>query len=94
MKRSQVVVPWHEGLHFRPAGRLVRVAREFRSTVFLRCGVRVADIRSILGIVALCAVLGTTIEIEAVGEDEQDAVVAVERVFSPDSDSGDSAEVV
>jgi phosphocarrier protein len=90
MKQIRVVVPWEGGLHLRPAARLVRAARGFRSSVTLKCGDRIADLRSILGILALCAALGTAVDIQADGEDEQDAVAAVERFFSADADSIDN----
>ena len=82
MKRSKVVVPWHEGLHFRPAAKLMQVAQQFHSTIILKCGEKIADLRSIMSIVALCATLGTPLDIEATGEDEQVAAQAVEQVFS------------
>ncbi len=82
MKRSKVVVSWREGLHLRPAATLVRLGRQFRSTIFLKCRGKVADLRSILSIISLCATMGTTLEIEASGDDEQDATRAVEQVFS------------
>ena len=82
MKRLRVMVPWHEGLHFRPAAKLVQIARKFRSSVSLRCGRRVADLRSILSMIALCATMGTALDVEAAGEDEEDAIQAVQQVFS------------
>lgn len=85
VKRLHVVVPWPHGLHLRPASRLVQVARGFHSTVILKCGGKVADLRSLLGIVALCATLGTGLEVEVEGDDEQNAVEAVERLFKPDA---------
>jgi phosphocarrier protein HPr len=82
MKRSQVVVSWREGLHLRPAARLVHLSKRFRSTIFLKCSGKVADVRSILSILSLCATMGTVIDIEARGDDERDATKAVEQVFS------------
>ena len=82
MKRSRVVVPWHEGLPLRPAATLVQIAQEFRSSVFLKCGQKVADLRSILSMIALCATMGTALDVEAAGDDEEDAVQAVQRRFS------------
>jgi len=81
VKRTTVFVPWREGLHLRPAGRLVRIAQKFRSTISLSFRGRVADVRSILSIVALCATMGVTLDIEATGEDEQIAIAAVEQEF-------------
>ena len=81
MKRSKVTVPWRDGLHLRYAVKLVKVARGFRSTISLKCDGRIADIRSIISIVALCATMGTVIDVDAAGEDEQDAAQSVEQVF-------------
>jgi phosphotransferase system HPr (HPr) family protein len=82
VKRLRVVVPWNEGLHFRPAAKLVQIAQKFRSSVLLKCGQKVADLRSILSMIALCATMGTALEVEAAGDDEEDAIQAVQRVFS------------
>ena len=82
MKRSTVVVPWRDGLHLRPAAKLVRTAKNFHSTIFLKAGGKIADLRSIVSIISLCATMGATLDLEAMGDDEHDAVRAVERVFS------------
>ena len=82
MKRSKVVVPWPEGLHLRPAATLVRVAQGFHSTIYVKCGEKIADLRSIMSIIALCATMGTGLDIEISGEDEQDASQAIEQLFS------------
>jgi phosphotransferase system HPr (HPr) family protein len=93
MKRSTVVVSWREGLHLRPAAKLVRLGKRFRSTIFLKCGGKVADLRSILSILSLCATMGTALDIEAIGDDEHDAARAVEQTFSS-HDSGDAPGLV
>lgn len=82
MKNTRVVVSWRDGLHLRQAARLVKIATRFRSAIVLRCGARWADVRSVLGVVALCATLGTGLEVEAVGDDEQEAVQAIEEAFA------------
>ena len=86
MKHCRVVIPWETGLHLRCASTLVRIARRFQSDVTLRCGSRAADIRSIMSILTLCAALGSVVDIEVSGDDEQDAVVAIERVFEVEND--------
>jgi phosphotransferase system HPr (HPr) family protein len=90
MKRSTVVVPWREGLHLRPAAKLVRLSKQFRSAIFLKCRGKVADLRSILSIISLCATMGTILDIETIGDDEHDAARAVEQVFSS-HDIGDAS---
>ncbi len=86
MKRSTVVVPWQDGLKFRSAARMIRAARKYQSDVVLRCGDRIADVRSIVGIVMLCGMFGMSIIVEASGGDEQMTIQEVEHVFSPGTD--------
>jgi phosphotransferase system HPr (HPr) family protein len=81
MRMSKVTVPWAEGLHFRQAARLVKAARNFRSSIRLKCGDRIADLRSILSVLALCAAMGMTLEVEVTGDDESDAAQTVEQIF-------------
>jgi len=82
MKRSKVVVPWREGLLLHQAVKLAQVGLRFRSVVFLKRRQGVADLRSVLSILTLCATLGTALVVEARGADEQDAIQAVQQVFS------------
>jgi phosphocarrier protein HPr len=81
MKHAKVTVPWSEGLHLRQAVQLVKVAKPFRATVYLKSGGRIADLRSILSVLALCATMGTPLDLEAVGDDEQEAVQTVAQLF-------------
>ena len=76
-----MVVPWQGGLHMRPAARLVNTAKCFQSKILLKCGEKVADLRSIVSIVSLCATMGMTLDVVASGEDEHDATRAIERIF-------------
>jgi phosphotransferase system HPr (HPr) family protein len=92
MKRSKVVVLWREGLHLRPAAMLVQVAKQFQSAIYLKCGGKIADLRSILSVLALCATMGTGLDVEAAGDDEQDAIQAIEQVFSFHGNDANSAK--
>lgn len=94
MKHSKVVVPWREGLHLRHAAKLVQLAKFFRSNIFLRCGTKSADLRSIISIISLCATMGTALDVEASGEDEREATQAVQRAFSGHVGNGAAGVVV
>ena len=48
-----------------------------------------ADIRSVLSVLTLCATMGTTLDLRVTGDDERDATAAIEAMFS--SDDGDDA---
>jgi phosphocarrier protein HPr len=92
MKQSRIVVPWSQGLHLRPATRLVRTAQGFHSTIRLKSGNKIADLGSIFSVLALYVTLGTPLDLEAVGDDEQAAAEAVERVFAAGDTLGETSE--
>jgi phosphocarrier protein HPr len=81
MKATRLTVKWEKGLHMRAAAQLVQVAQRFHSRILLRLGARVADARSILSVMILAASLGTVLDVEASGDDEQEAVQAVQSYF-------------
>lgn len=81
MRTTKVLVPWREGLHARPAARLVRRIQSLQSRILLRVGQRAADGRSIIAVLTLCAAFNTAIEIQASGVDEDYALRVVEGMF-------------
>lgn len=85
MKISKVIVPWREGLHLRHAVKLVQLGKFFKSTISLKCGAKIADLRSIMSIITLCAAMGTTLDVEVRGDDEVEATRAIEQAFSSPS---------
>lgn len=69
----------------RPASELVRLAGKFRAAIRLTYNEKMADARSILSVLLLCAAAGAILEVEAAGDDEDGAIRAVEGIFRPDS---------
>jgi len=69
------------GLHARAAAKLVHCAARFKSDIKIRKGDEDVDGKSILGILLLAAGRGSTITINANGEDEQEAVEAIEKLI-------------
>ena len=70
----------------RAAAQLVKLARQFRSRILLRLGSQVADARSIMSIMMLCASLSAPLSIEISGDDESEATQAVQAYFAGTSD--------
>jgi phosphotransferase system HPr (HPr) family protein len=71
------------GLHARAAAQLVRLASRFRCRIMLRrndSGVE-ANAKSILSVLHLAAGYGVEVTIEADGDDEAEAIVAIEKLF-------------
>jgi len=69
------------GLHARAAAKLVHCAARFKSDIKVRKGDEEVDGKSILGILLLAAGRGTTITIKANGDDEAEAVEAIEKLI-------------
>lgn len=72
--RGYFIVINDKGLHTRPSTELVKCATSFKSQVNLIFQDLVVNAKSLLGILTLAATRGSRIEIEAVGEDAQEAV--------------------
>lgn len=84
MKQSAVTVQWEQGLHLRPAAKLVRVGQDAKSSVVIKSGGKIANIKNIMSILMLCATMGTTLTIEASGEDEQEVTREIVALFAED----------
>ena len=81
MTSREVVIGHRLGLHARVSARLVRLSGRYRSEISL-CrvdddGSEPVDARSILGILLLAAGHGTRVRVQAVGDDELEAVDAI-----------------
>jgi len=69
------------GLHARAAAKLVHTAARFKADIKVRKGDEEVDGKSILGILLLAAGRGSTITVKADGEDEREALDAVEKLI-------------
>lgn len=71
---KEVLVENQVGLHARPATFFIQKANEFRSSIWVEKEERRVNAKSLLGVLSLGIVGGTTIKILADGADEEDAV--------------------
>jgi phosphocarrier protein len=69
------------GLHARAAAKFVHTAARFKADIKVRKGDEEVDGKSILGILLLAAGRGSTVRVRADGEDERDALEAVEKLI-------------
>ena len=81
MKRELKVVN-KLGLHARASAKLTQEAARFASAIWLSRKGRRVNAKSIMGVMMLAAGMGATVEIEADGADEAEAVIAIERLFA------------
>lgn len=72
--KKDVLVQNQVGLHARPATFFIQKANEFKSSIWVEKDERRINAKSLLGVLSLGIVGGTSIDIIADGSDEQEAV--------------------
>jgi len=82
MIEKQVKIIAADGLHMRPSMRIVDEAAKFNSKIVVKNGEQEADGKSIMQMTMLAATCGDTLTIKADGEDEQEAVNALQELIS------------
>ena len=84
MYSKEVVVRCESGLHNKQATYFVQKANEYESSIWLESGNRKMNAKSLLGIMSLGIVSGSTVTLSAVGSDEETAVAALEALHQRD----------
>ena len=77
MIKSSISINNKLGLHARASAKLSKLAGSFRSDIHISRNGRRVNAKSIMGGMMLAAGMGTEIEIDADGADEQQAVEAL-----------------
>lgn len=81
MKSFRYTITDGAGIHARPAGMLVKEAKKYRSNIVLFADEKQADIKKLMALMALGITKGQGVEIRAEGEDEEEAIRAMEYFF-------------
>ena len=74
MKSCQVVITNASGLHARPATFFIQKANSYRSSIWVEREDRRVNAKSLLGVLSMGIVKGTTITLIADGADEEEAL--------------------
>jgi phosphocarrier protein len=69
------------GIHARPAGQLVKTASKFNSSIYISKNGNEVNAKSIMGVLMLEAGFGSKITVRIEGEDETEALKALEEVI-------------
>ena len=69
------------GIHSRPAAAFVKTANKYKSDVSVTYGDKWADGKSILGLLILEVLTGSSIVVEIVGEDAEAAADAIQELI-------------
>lgn len=70
------------GLHARASTKFTQTASQFKSEVWVEKNGRRVNAKSIMGVMMLAAAKGSTIDIEASGEDEAAALAALKALVN------------
>jgi phosphocarrier protein len=81
MVQRQVQIQNQLGLHARAAAKLVHLASRFQCAVRLKRDAQEVNGKSILGVLLLAAAKGATVELICEGEDEKEALEALQKLF-------------
>ena len=82
MEKRSVRIVNKLGLHARASAKLTQTAARFASNVFISRNGRRVNAKSIMGVMMLAAGMGSTVELEAEGEDAAAAIDAIEQLFA------------
>ncbi len=78
MKEFTYVITDKEGIHARPAGELVKLAKSYTSSVSVIKEGKKADAKKVFGLMGLGVKQGMEITVQAEGDDEDAAAAALE----------------
>ncbi len=77
MIRTNISISNKLGLHARASAKLTKLAGSFQSDVFMTRAGRKVNAKSIMGVMMLAAGMGSEVEVETSGPDEQAAMDAL-----------------
>jgi len=82
MKQFEYVITDPVGIHARPAGLLVKEAKQHASRIMLQKGEKAADATRMMSVMGLGVKCGDTLNVTVEGEDEEAAAVAIQAFFA------------
>jgi phosphotransferase system HPr (HPr) family protein len=90
--RRTVIVNLKDGLHLRPISQIVETVRRFGSPVRISKGDLSADAGNVLDLIPLKVEFGTTLVLEATGDNAAETLDALVALFESNFDNVPSSE--
>lgn len=81
MKEFTYTVTDENGIHARPAGGLVKLAKTFQSRITVEAGGKSADVKKLFNLMGLGVKKGNIVKVVVEGIDEEKAVDQLEQYF-------------
>ena len=82
MKTVEYTITDELGIHARPAGLLVKEAKQHASRIMLQKGEKAADATRMMSVMGLGVKCGDTLNVTVEGEDEEAAAAAMQAFFA------------
>lgn len=80
--KKNVTIEMHDSMEATPIAHLVQLANQFQSQVYIEMDTKKVNAKSIMGMMSLVLTKGSEVTIDAVGDDEEKAVVALENFLT------------
>jgi catabolite repression HPr-like protein len=80
--KKNVMVQMSTEFEARPIAHLVQIANAYNSRIYLEMGTARVNAKSIMGVMGLALINGEHVMLDAEGEDETEAVAALEKFLS------------
>lgn len=81
MKEFSYTVQDHMGIHARPAGQIVKLAKGLSSRIVISQGEKSADARRLIALMGLNVLQGETVSVSVEGEREDEDFQTMQRFF-------------
>lgn len=75
--KQEILIINKLGLHARASTKLTQTASQFKSDIWIERNGRRVNAKSIMGVMMLAASKGSTVSLEATGQDESEAIEAL-----------------
>ena len=76
--KKDVTISMTDSMESTPIAHLVALANQYRSRIYLAMGQTKVNAKSIMGMMSLVLVTGSVVTVETEGEDEEEALEAIE----------------
>ena len=77
MQKFTYVIKEELGIHARPAGLLVKEAKQFSSTITIECGNKKTNAKGLIGVMGMGIKKGNEVTVVVEGNDEEVAITAM-----------------
>ena len=82
MIKKTIAIELETGLEARPVAMLVQVASQYDSNIYVECGTKRVNAKSIMGMMTLGLVPGEQVPVTADGADEEKAIEGIEKYLT------------